>query len=159
MGKPEVITNWLFSKQRAHELTIVFLWFKFTYTPHSQWRIQGRGPGGQGLPLFRDQTKARKAEKYFFETTPPVHVWYNGNDRGFVNNKGHQKSRETTSEIWRSKGELTACVKSLQLLTRGCVIEVCLGLLQKSNFSWDEPNPNFGRPKFSSPVVSDVCRS
>ena len=27
MGKPEVITNWLFSKQRTHELTIVFLWF------------------------------------------------------------------------------------------------------------------------------------
>ena len=26
MGKPEVITNWLFSKQRTHELTIVFLW-------------------------------------------------------------------------------------------------------------------------------------
>ena len=74
MGKPEVITNCLFSKQRAHELTIVFLWFKFTYTPHSQWRIQGRGPGGQGLPLFRDQTKARKAEKHFFETTPPAYV-------------------------------------------------------------------------------------
>ena len=27
VGKPEVITNWLFSKQRTHELTIVFLWF------------------------------------------------------------------------------------------------------------------------------------
>ena len=26
VGKPEVITNWLFSKQRTHELTIVFLW-------------------------------------------------------------------------------------------------------------------------------------
>ena len=151
MGKPEVITNCLFSKQRAHELTIVFLWFKFTYTPHSQWRIQGRGPGGQGLPLFRDQTKARKAEKHCDPLF--VHVWYKGN------NKGHQKSRETTSEIWRSKGELTACVKSLQLHTRGCVIEVCLGLRQTSNFSWDEPNLNFGRPKLSSPVVSDVCRS
>ena len=29
MGKPEVISNWLFSKQRTHELTIVFLWFFF----------------------------------------------------------------------------------------------------------------------------------
>ena len=28
VGKPEVITNWLFSKQRTHELTIVFLWLK-----------------------------------------------------------------------------------------------------------------------------------
>ena len=27
VGKPEVIANWLFSKQRTHELTIVFLWF------------------------------------------------------------------------------------------------------------------------------------
>ena len=26
VGKPEVITNWFFSKQRTHELTIVFLW-------------------------------------------------------------------------------------------------------------------------------------
>ena len=26
---------------------------------------------------------------------------------GFVYNKGHQKSRETTREIWRSEGELT----------------------------------------------------
>ena len=59
----------------------------------------------------------------------------------------------------KPKGELTACVKSLQLHTRGCVIEVCLGLRQTSNFSCDEPNPNFGRPKLSSPVVSDVCRS
>ena len=25
---------------------------------------------------------------------------------GFVYNKGHQKSRETTCEIWRSEGEL-----------------------------------------------------
>ena len=25
---------------------------------------------------------------------------------GFVYNKGHQKSRETTREIWRSEGEL-----------------------------------------------------
>ena len=27
VGKPEFITIWLFSKQRTHELTIVFLWF------------------------------------------------------------------------------------------------------------------------------------
>ena len=26
---------------------------------------------------------------------------------GFVYNKGHQKSRETTREIWRSEGELS----------------------------------------------------
>ena len=31
VGKPEVITNWLFSKQRTHELTIVFLWFVFPW--------------------------------------------------------------------------------------------------------------------------------
>ena len=30
VGKPEVITNWLFSKQRPHQLTIVFLWFFLT---------------------------------------------------------------------------------------------------------------------------------
>ena len=29
VAKPEVITNWLFSKQRTHELTIVFLWFVY----------------------------------------------------------------------------------------------------------------------------------
>ena len=31
-----------------------------------QWRIQGRGPGGPGLPLFLDQTETRRAEKNFF---------------------------------------------------------------------------------------------
>ena len=29
VGKPEVITNWLLSKQRTHELTIVFLWLPY----------------------------------------------------------------------------------------------------------------------------------
>ena len=32
VGKPEVITNWLFPKQRTHELTIVFLWLFFEVT-------------------------------------------------------------------------------------------------------------------------------
>ena len=30
-----------------------------------QWRIQGRGPGGPGHPLFLDQAETRRAEKIF----------------------------------------------------------------------------------------------
>ena len=37
-----------------------------------QWRIQGRGPGGPGLPLFLDQTETRRAEKNFFGDRPPL---------------------------------------------------------------------------------------
>ena len=33
---------------------------------------------------------------------------------GFVYNKGHQKSRETTREIWRSEGELETLFLRLQ---------------------------------------------
>ena len=36
-----------------------------------QWRIQGRGLGGPGLPLFLDQTETRRAEKNFFGYRPP----------------------------------------------------------------------------------------
>ena len=37
-----------------------------------QWRIQGRGPGGPGHPLFLDQTETRRAEKFFFgDRLPP----------------------------------------------------------------------------------------
>ena len=31
----------------------------------------GERPGGPGLPLFLDQTKARRVEKNFLETCPP----------------------------------------------------------------------------------------
>ena len=42
-----------------------------------QWRIQGRGPGGPGLPLFLDQTETRRAEKIFLgDRHPPyLRVW------------------------------------------------------------------------------------
>ena len=30
-----------------------------------KWRIQGRGPGGQGSALFLGQTEVRRAEKNF----------------------------------------------------------------------------------------------
>ena len=36
-----------------------------------QWRIQGRGPGGPGPPLFFDQNETRRAEKNFFGDRPP----------------------------------------------------------------------------------------
>ena len=37
-----------------------------------KWRIQGRGPGGQGSALFLGQTEVRRAEKKFcFETVSP----------------------------------------------------------------------------------------
>ena len=47
-----------------------------------QWRIQGRVPGGAGLPLFLDQTETRRAEKNFFGERPPpppylkVWIWH-----------------------------------------------------------------------------------
>ena len=41
-------------------------------TRHAHWRIQGRDPGGPGLPLFLDQTEARRAEKKFFSRPPPL---------------------------------------------------------------------------------------
>ena len=47
-----------------------------------QWRMQGRGPGGPGLPLFLDQTETRRAEKNFFGERPPPHylrVWMTWN--------------------------------------------------------------------------------
>ena len=36
---------------------------------HLQWRIHGRGPG---LPLFLDQTEARRTENNFFRDRPPT---------------------------------------------------------------------------------------
>ena len=36
-----------------------------------QWRIQQRGPGEAALPLFLDQTEARRAEKNIWDPTPP----------------------------------------------------------------------------------------
>ena len=45
-----------------------YLWSSHT----SQWRIQGRGRGDHGPPLFSDQTEARRAEKTFLETGPPL---------------------------------------------------------------------------------------
>ena len=37
----------------------------------SEWRIQGRGPGGLDPLLFLDQTEAQRAEKIFFGDPPP----------------------------------------------------------------------------------------
>ena len=41
-----------------------------------QWRIQGRGPGGRGVPppLFLNQTGARRDEKFFLETRRPTYL-------------------------------------------------------------------------------------
>ena len=40
----------------------------------------GSRRGARGPPLFLDQTEARRAEKKFFETSPPPHlrVWMTG---------------------------------------------------------------------------------
>ena len=42
----------------------------------------GKGPGGAGLPLFFDQTEARRAKKLFLETAPLppsyLRVWMTG---------------------------------------------------------------------------------
>ena len=43
-----------------------------------QWRIQRRGLGGPGLPLYLDQTETRRAEKKFFWRPPPpphLRIW------------------------------------------------------------------------------------
>ena len=53
VGKPEVITNWLFSKQRTHELTIVFLWLL-------------RGCCEPGLPCGNFLFLIPKAPLFFF---------------------------------------------------------------------------------------------
>ena len=47
--------------ERVHDPSLSFI----------QWRIQGRGPGGPGLPLFLDQTETRRAEKIFLGDRPP----------------------------------------------------------------------------------------
>ena len=38
----------------------------------SEWRIQGRGPGGLDPLLFLDQTEAQRAEKNFFGDPPLI---------------------------------------------------------------------------------------
>ena len=48
--------------ERVHDPSLRFL----------QWRIQGRDPGGPGLPLFLDQTETRRAEKIFLGDRPPL---------------------------------------------------------------------------------------
>ena len=70
MGKPEVITNWLFSKQRTHELTIVFLWFLFLVR------------GGHGLAWSarhawwkRGKNITHNSNNYFFNLFVITHVW------------------------------------------------------------------------------------
>ena len=40
-----------------------------------QWRIQGRGLGGPGSPLFFDQNEARRAENNFFGYRAYLIVW------------------------------------------------------------------------------------
>ena len=37
-----------------------------------QWRIQGRSPGGMTPLLFLDKNEARRVEKIFWETAPPL---------------------------------------------------------------------------------------
>ena len=49
--------------ERVHDPSLSFI----------QWRIQGRDPGGPGLPLFLDQTETRRAKKIFFGDRPPPH--------------------------------------------------------------------------------------
>ena len=54
--------------ERVHDPSLSFI----------QWRIQGRGPGGPGLPLFLDQTETRRAENIFLGDRPPplyLRVW------------------------------------------------------------------------------------
>ena len=47
--------------ERVHDPSLSFI----------QWRIQGRDPGGPGLPLFLDQTETRRAKKIFLGDRPP----------------------------------------------------------------------------------------
>ena len=44
---------------------------KRDYFDHIQRRIQGKGPGGLGSPLFLDQTEVRRARKKYFLRPPP----------------------------------------------------------------------------------------
>ena len=49
---------------------------------------------------------------------------------GFVYNKGHQKSRETTREIWRSEGELAEDQLTLSSSRNNLYFEGSLPLLR-----------------------------
>ena len=63
VGKPEVITNWLFSKQRTHELTIVFLWFVIVEVEKwtANWFTLGRkGPSWRRI----------------ITVVPPLHLYH-----------------------------------------------------------------------------------
>ena len=54
-------------------------WVHGQFLSFIQWRIQGRGLGGPGNPLFLDQTEPRRAEIFFFLETgsplPYLRVW------------------------------------------------------------------------------------
>ena len=50
-----------FAAERVHDPSLSFI----------QWRIQRRGLGGLGHPLFLEQTETRRAEKIFFGDHPP----------------------------------------------------------------------------------------
>ena len=47
------------------------LFINYYYHYYYKWRIQRRGPGGPGSPLFLDQTEAPKARKKFFWSPSP----------------------------------------------------------------------------------------
>ena len=79
MGKPGVITNWLFFKQRTHELTIVFLWLYntvvVTFFPYLySWRrnycsnLGGILPKKSGRATLNRHYQ-RKQESLFFQLT------------------------------------------------------------------------------------------
>ena len=74
MGKPGAITNWLFSRTTRPRVDDSLSLIQVHLHPSFPVADPGRGPGGPGPPLFRDQTKARKAGKNFFETTPPPYA-------------------------------------------------------------------------------------
>ena len=71
-GLKENRTHPMWERRRRRRVEDVFFFFLNVHYP-TQWRIQGRGPGGSGsLPLFFDQNEARRAEKIFLETVPPL---------------------------------------------------------------------------------------
>ena len=47
----------------------------------NQWRIQGRGLGRLGPPPYFYTSEARRAEKSFFETGPPMAISQGVDDR------------------------------------------------------------------------------
>ena len=51
---------------------------KRDYFDHIQRRIQGKGPGGLGSPLFLDQTEVRRARKKPFLPRFYFRIWMTG---------------------------------------------------------------------------------